>query len=129
MEDTLVVAVVEARDGKKAVDELVRYGFTATAIRLHAKFLSVGESIVLVGCQSSAKSHVEEIISNLCRARSVPYVPSFTDPIMEFPVVQDVEEGGGIIITLPIELSYALPGKGSTAELSRLIKSGRQCRS
>lgn len=129
MEDTLVVAVVEARDGKKAVDELVRLGFTATAIRLRAKFLNVGESIVLVGCQNSAKSEVEEIISDVCRARSVPYIPSFTDPIMEIPVVQDVEKGGGMIITLPIELSFELPGKGSTAELSRLLKSGRQCRS
>ena len=60
MPNSLVVAIVEADDGKRAVDQLVRLGFTATTIRLGTRFLDAGDSIVLVGCEDTTKCIIED---------------------------------------------------------------------
>ena len=92
MHTSLVVAIVEADDGKRAVDQLVRLGFTATTIRLGTRFLDAGDSIVLVGCEDTTKCIIEDIIRHTCFARTLPYIPSYTDPILQMPIVPTLSE-------------------------------------
>jgi uncharacterized protein YaaQ len=108
------------------VDQLVRQGFTATTIRLGTRFLDAGDSIVLVGCEDTTECIIEDIIRHTCFVRTLPYIPSYTDPILQMPIVQDIEVGGGILMALPVELSLKLPGRGSTVELSAWLANGSQ---
>lgn len=108
----LLVAVVQREDAPGLIAEVNRRGHRATRISASGGFLSVGNDVVLVGVEESLVPDVIDAIHETCRTRTAYAFHSSGDFTLDGTIGPiEVEVGGAVIFTLPVERFVRLKGR------------------
>ncbi len=109
---TLVVAVVQREDAGKLTSELARRGHRATRIPASGGFLSVGNDVILSGVADRLVDDVLDAIKATCETRTAYAFHLSGDFAMDGSALPiEVEVGGAVIFTLPVERFVQIRGK------------------
>lgn len=109
---TLVVAIVQREDAGKLTGELARRGHRATRIPASGGFLSVGNDVIISGVADRLVEDVLDAIKVTCETRTAYAFHLSGDFAMDgtsMPI--EVEVGGAVIFTLPVERFVQIQGK------------------
>lgn len=100
----LLVAITQADDADRLADELVAKGFRLTRLKTHGGFLRRENAAALIATTEDRLPAALAIIRQTCRARTVTWVPPFPDGIGGIgPAPMEIEVGGAVVFTIPIE--------------------------
>jgi uncharacterized protein YaaQ len=111
---TLVVAIVQREDAGKLTGELSRRGHRATRISASGGFLSVGNDVILSGVADQLVPDVLDAIKVTCETRTAYAFHLSGDFAIDgtsMPI--EVEVGGAVVFTLPVERYVQLTGRVS----------------
>jgi uncharacterized protein YaaQ len=102
----LVLAIVQVRDVQRLVHRLVAEGFGATRIDTYGGFLRKENAVVLVATTEDRLPLLSRVVNETCQRRMVTLLPPANDGTIGFyapPRPEQVEVGGAVVLTLPIE--------------------------
>ncbi len=109
---TLVVAIVQREDAGKLTGELARRGHRATRIPASGGFLSVGNDVILSGVADRLVGDVLDAIKATCETRTAYAFHLSGDFAMDGTALPiEVEVGGAVVFTLPVERFVQVRGK------------------
>ena len=117
---TLVVAIVQREDAGKLTGELTRRGHRATRITASGGFLSVGNDVIISGVADRLISDVLDAIKVTCETRTAfafHLSGDFAIDGTSMPI--EVEVGGAVVFTLPVERFVQLHGRLPVRSTSR----------
>jgi len=109
----LLIAIVQSEDADKLMDELVAEGLRMTRITSAGALLHRDNVSLFLGVEDEQVNRVLAIIRRTCRRRKeivVPYVPAVEPGLLYLPENFEVEVGGAIIFTLPVERIERISG-------------------
>ncbi|MGI6037686.1 MAG: cyclic-di-AMP receptor [Limnochordia bacterium] len=98
----LLLAIVDKSDVRSLREKLTAAGLRATILASTGGFISHGNTTILMGLNEDEVPRAMEIIKDSCQRRkrlvtfAPPDFPALTPPI-------EVESGGAIVFTLPVE--------------------------
>ncbi len=109
---TLVVAIVQREAAGKLTGELARRGHRATRIPASGGFLSIGNDVILSGVADRLVDDVLDAIKATCETRTAYAFHLSGDFAMDGSALPiEVEVGGAVIFTLPVERYVQIQGK------------------
>lgn len=104
--DTLVIAIVQDEDADDLLGGLRGASIGATKIGSSGGLLRTGNSTILVGIPAARVGIVRALIQQHCRRRTqlaLPYSAALEPGLLAVPERFEVEVGGAIIFTRPID--------------------------
>lgn len=104
--DTLVVAIVQDEDADELLNGLRAEQVGATKIGSSGGFLRTGNSTIFIGIPAVRLGMVRGIIRQHCRRRmqlALPYSTALEPGLLAVPERFEVEVGGAIVFTSPID--------------------------
>lgn len=125
----LLVAVVQSVDADPLIQGLMAQGIRATRIDSVGSFLAQGNVTVLMGVEETQVKQALEVLAATCRTRR-SYVSTMTPGLPDAPHISsgvlvplEVEVGGAVVFSLPVELflnlSQTLPATSANTTDTR----------
>lgn len=104
--DTLVIAIVQDEDADELLNGLRESHIGATKIGSSGGFLRTGNSTILIGIPAARRGITRAIIQRHCQRRTqlaLPYSAALEPGLLAVPERFEVEVGGAIVFTRPID--------------------------
>ncbi len=100
----LVIAITQADDADALAEALTGEGFGVTRLKTAGGFLRRENSAMLIATTLDRVPRVSAIVERTCHTRRVTWIPPFPDGMGGIgPAPIEVEVGGAILFTVPIE--------------------------
>ena len=102
----LIMAIVQDKDKRRLMEELVKAEFQATMLASTGGFLREGNTTILIGTDEGRVENVLAIIQRTCHVREqlVSPLPPVVEPVDSYisaPV--KVQVGGAVVFVLDVE--------------------------
>lgn len=108
----LIMAVVDKKDAKGAVADLMKGGFSVTKVSSVGGFLQDGKTTLMIGTHAERVKQAVDILRSTCKVRKyeLSKVPKDMRPLIADTISEtnELTVGGAMVFVLNIEENYKL---------------------